>query len=266
MATSKPTIVIIGGGWHKPNSYSKLQAALETAGYEVSIPEYASMNEARPPTGDLTMDTAIVRDCVSRLLDTGRTVVAILHSYGGQVGTNALHGLGTEARKEKNQPGGVSHLIYMCGFALAEGGSMVGLVKTFGDGWAMPVAFPPFEDGCVRTSDDRTVLIGDFVGEADETEIKAYLDSLRVWNGKCMDEEIDKCAWDKIPASYIFTAEDTTVPLDKQQFMVDRMRKHILHPRKIQFSVELETGHSPNLTKTKEVVNFVNYVVAGTAT
>ena len=48
------------------------------------------MNEARPPNADLATDTAMVRGDVESLVDAGRTVIAIMHSYGGQVGTNAL--------------------------------------------------------------------------------------------------------------------------------------------------------------------------------
>lgn len=61
---NKPTIVIIGGGWHKPVTYSKLTKALEAAGYEVHVPSHPSMNESRPPNSDLATDTANTREYV----------------------------------------------------------------------------------------------------------------------------------------------------------------------------------------------------------
>jgi pimeloyl-ACP methyl ester carboxylesterase len=64
-----------------------------------------------------------MRSYVSKLVDGGRRVIALGHSYGGQVMTNALHGLGLDARKEKGLVGGVTDLIYLCAFALEEGGS-----------------------------------------------------------------------------------------------------------------------------------------------
>jgi hypothetical protein len=59
------------------------------------------------------MDTALVRIELEHLVDAGRTVIAIAHSYGGQVGTNALQGLSVNARAKKKLPGGVAHLIYV---------------------------------------------------------------------------------------------------------------------------------------------------------
>jgi len=45
MTTNKPTIIIVHGGWHVPESYEKLIAALEKAGYEVHCPRLPSTNQ-----------------------------------------------------------------------------------------------------------------------------------------------------------------------------------------------------------------------------
>ena len=94
MATEKPVVLIIGGGWHTPESYGKLVKALESAGHEVHCPRHPSTNQSRPPTAGLSEDSANIRSYVEELVDSGRRVVAVMHSYGGQVGTNALVGLG----------------------------------------------------------------------------------------------------------------------------------------------------------------------------
>lgn len=106
-----------------PENYSKLTKALEAAGHEVHVPRHPSMNQERPPTAGLAEDTANMRSYVKKLVESGRRVIALLHSYGGQVGTNALHGLGLEGRSAKGLLGGVSDLVYMGAFALPEGGS-----------------------------------------------------------------------------------------------------------------------------------------------
>lgn len=72
------------------------------------------MNEMRPPNADLATDTELVRGYVEILVDAGRNVIAIMHSYGGAVGTNALCGLSLNDRTQKALSGGVSHLIYLC--------------------------------------------------------------------------------------------------------------------------------------------------------
>jgi len=50
MSAVKPTLVIIHGGWHVPESYEKLVVALEKAGYEVHCPRLPSTNQVCPRT------------------------------------------------------------------------------------------------------------------------------------------------------------------------------------------------------------------------
>lgn len=45
MSGPKPTLIIIHGGWHVPESYEKLVVALEKAGYEVHCPRLPSTNQ-----------------------------------------------------------------------------------------------------------------------------------------------------------------------------------------------------------------------------
>lgn len=59
--------------------------------------------------------------------------------------------------------------------------------------------------------------------------------------------------------TYVYTSQDMTVPFEYQKSMVDLMKKEGQEVR----TVELETGHCPNPTKTEEVVDIVNEVVAG---
>ncbi|RYP56308.1 hypothetical protein DL769_009939 [Monosporascus sp. CRB-8-3] len=258
MASSKPTLVLIHGGWHVPNSYSKLTSALKHAGYEVHVPRLPSMNEARPPNADLSTDTDLVHSYVESLVDAGRTVVAIMHSYGGQVGTSGLCGLGLASRSERGLPGGVSQLIYMCAFAMPEGGSMVGKLKEFGHEHLLPIAFEFAEDDSCLNRDPKTLLVGEGV---DAAEVDAYVSSLVRWNGKCMYQEVAKCAWGETPAAYIYTSADMTVPLDYQKDMVQKMEAE---GQRVQ-TVELATGHCPNLTMTKEVVDAIDGWVNGRA-
>ncbi|KND87186.1 Tryprostatin B 6-hydroxylase [Tolypocladium ophioglossoides CBS 100239] len=48
MATERPVVVIVGGGWHTPDHYSKLTKALEAAGHEVHCPSHPSMKQEKP--------------------------------------------------------------------------------------------------------------------------------------------------------------------------------------------------------------------------
>jgi pimeloyl-ACP methyl ester carboxylesterase len=254
--TKKPTLVLVPGGWSVPASYAKLTSALKAAGYEVHVPALPSVSDERPPKADLDTDTQVVRDYVTKLADEGHTIIAILHSYSGQVGTNALKGLGLEARSQQGKPGGVVHLVYMCASASLEGVSMVDKVKEFDHMHLMPVAFDFAEDGSVVCRAPKVTMV---TGEGvPEEEIDAYVDSLVRWNGKCMYQPISQCAWREIPVSYIYTTLDMTLPLDYQKSMVQTLEKE---GRKVD-TYELQTGHCPNLTATDGVVDVIEKVAA----
>ncbi|KAF2233446.1 alpha/beta-hydrolase [Viridothelium virens] len=254
---NKPDIVLVGGGWHVPESYSKLTDALKAAGYTVHVPFLPSMNNSRPPNANLATDTGVVRELVEQLIEEGTYAVVIMHSYGGQVGTNALVGLGTDSRVKKGKQGGVKHLIYMAASVLPEGDSMITKVKEFGHEHLMPVAFDFADDNTCVCRDPKTILIGS--GMSDE-EADKYVSTFRLFNGKAMYEPISNSAWREIPLTYIFATEDMTLPYSYQQSMVENVRKEGF---KVE-TVELSTGHCPNLTKTKEVVDVVNDVVEKT--
>lgn len=256
MAPQNPTLLIIHGGWHVPASYSKLTSTLRASGYEVHIPRVPSMNGARPPNADLATDSDIIRSYAEALVEAERNVIALMHSYGGQVGTDGLAGLGVDERQAQGKRGGVVHLIYMTAFALVEGGSMVAKVAEFGHEELLPLAFDFADDGTVVSRDPRKLLISAESGIGDD-EVDAYIDILGRWNGRCMYQEIAKCAWRDIPVSYIYTTRDMTVPLEYQMSMVERMRNEGREVR----TYELETGHCPNLTATLDVVDAVNMVV-----
>lgn len=215
------------------------------------------MRQTRPPNADLYTDSDIVRSYVSSLVRAGRTVVALLHSYGGQVGSNALVGLGLADRAAQGLPGGVSHLVYMAAFAVPEGTAMMDKVKEFGHMDLVPIAFSFAEDDTCLNNDPKTLLVGP--SEVPDEEVERYLATLVRWNGKAMYLPIKNAAWREIPVAYIHCTADMTVPLDYQKSFVDGMEKA---GRPVQ-TFELATGHSPNLTATAGVVDAVNKVVEG---
>ncbi|KAI1126011.1 alpha/beta-hydrolase [Nemania abortiva] len=252
MASKQPTIVIIPGAWHTPSSYSKLVKALQSTGYEVHVPEMPSMNGTRPPDSDLDKDTAFIRAFVEDLINKGRVVAVLMHSYGGQVGSNALLGLGPKSRAEKGAPGGVSTLIYMCAFAMSEGCSMMSIVEEFGQTDRVKMAIDTAEDGTSVHRYPRDRIIGTY---DDETEAQEYLLTLKRWNGKIMYEKIHRSAWKEIPTCYIHTTKDIVVPHGLQKIMVDRMQKTGLCQVR---TVEIEAGHTPHLTALVAVKNAID--------
>ncbi|KAI9035230.1 alpha/beta hydrolase [Aspergillus affinis] len=83
LSSQNPTIVLIRGAWLDPPIYQKFQTALNTLGPEVYIPRLPTLNDSRPPNGDLYSDTHLIRNYVTSLVDAGREVTVLMHSYGG---------------------------------------------------------------------------------------------------------------------------------------------------------------------------------------
>jgi hypothetical protein len=98
--------------------------------------------------------------------------------------------------------------------------------------------------------DPKNLLIGP---RAEHEELDEYIGSLVRWNGKCMYQPVSSCARREIPVSCVYTLEDMTVPIDCQRSMVEKMREE---GREVD-TVELATGHIPNLTTTKGLVDII---------
>ncbi|KAE8374946.1 Alpha/beta hydrolase fold-1 [Aspergillus bertholletiae] len=254
MPHTHPAIVLIHGAWHTPALYAEFTSTLKSQGHEVHVPRLPSMNGARPPNADLNTDTGFIRSYVESLADAGREVVVLMHSYGGQVGTNALVGLGAETRKQQGQTGGVVRLIYIAAFAVTENNSMISIVRSFGHEELIPLAFDFAEDNSVVSRDPKTLIIGP--GRPDDAT-DAYIAAMPRWNGKAMYQDVQRCAWREIPISYIFATADMTVPLDYQKSFVEKMRDE---GRQVD-TFELETGHCPTFTKFQEVAKIVDGIV-----
>jgi pimeloyl-ACP methyl ester carboxylesterase len=259
MVSQKATVLVVGGGWHLPQSYAKLTKQLESIGYEVQVPILPSMNGSRPPTKSLGDDTDHIRSVAEGLVNEGRDVVVLMHSYGGQVGTNALYGLGKDHSKEAEQLGGISRLIYMTAYAIQEGKAMIDGVKHFGHEQLMPLAFDFADDMSVVSRNPKTLLVGKT--DLPAAEVDEYIASLACWNGQAMYQPLStpRAAWRDIPVTYVHTTKDMTVPLDYQKWFVEGMQKEGIEVQ----TATLETGHCPNFTAAEQVTMIVNAVVKG---
>lgn len=178
-----------------------------------------------------------------------------MHSYGGQVGTNALTGLGVAARKQAGKPGGITRLVYLCAFALPEGGSMAGKVKDMGHEHLIPLAFDFADDDTVISRDPKTLVLGPGLSDL---ETDKYLGTFVRWNGKSMYQPISRCSWREMPVTYVCTTNDMTVPLDYQKDMIEKLKASGTPVD----TVEVATGHCPNATATAEVFEAIKKAAA----
>ncbi|KAF7594747.1 hypothetical protein BBP40_008454 [Aspergillus hancockii] len=223
MSSNKPTLVLVTRAWYTPKSYSKFTKALRSAGYEVHVLRLPSMNGAQPANADLTTDTDLICTYVESFADAGRTIIEGFVSA-------------------------VSHLVYMCASAFKEGACVVDQPRTV----AQPEQIANASDffSILGRPGVKSLMVGD---GADEAESEALVETLTRWNGDAMYQPLVNCAWRVILSTYLLCRKDLALPLEFQRSMVETIKAE---------GAVLESGHSPHLPMTEEMVRVIDDIVA----
>ena len=109
---------------HNPNHFFPLRLASHAAGYETECPTQPSYN-ALKLASPLAKDAACIYDAAKDLVDAGKDVLVVCHSYGGIVGSQAITADLTKAERAKEGlDGGVVHMLYLCAFVVPVGRSL----------------------------------------------------------------------------------------------------------------------------------------------
>ena len=122
-SSEKPTVLLVHGAWHNATCWDPLRAELKKLSYPTEAVQLKSSGNA--VTTHLE-DTAIVRKALESLVVSGgKTVILVMHSYGGVAGTNAVHGLEAAPRREKGEKGGITNCVFVAAFLVPKGNSLI---------------------------------------------------------------------------------------------------------------------------------------------
>ena len=140
MFSPKPfSVLIVPGSWHVPAHFKPLISELESRHIEAStllLPTCDLSNAsvldlqhpdlAGPPPSepwpDMYADALAIRKSISQLVESGRSVLLVAHSYGGLPASEALLSeLSYQARKQQDKPGGVIGFFAIASFFLPVG-------------------------------------------------------------------------------------------------------------------------------------------------
>ena len=257
----KPTILLIHGAWHVPKHYQLLTDRLEAAGYAVVVPHLPTCNNADPPNlATVDDDVKNIRQVMQKLVADDKRVIALMHSYGGIIGSAAL---GEFVAVDGGA--GLIALAYMSAFIPFEQESLAGI---FGG------TLPPF-----LTPDDKTPFLlisdpgGHFYSDLSPEEqnrwaaelvrhpaaAQANAPQLAGADGNGTVE----IAWRKMSGRtwYLVCDGDQALPPFVQEMMIGRVEK-----QGCKVKVErCSASHSPFLSMPDRVVAYVNYVANETA-
>lgn len=117
-----PTILFVPGFWEGPAPFALVTTLLQSAGYPTQTATLPSTGTSSPGNPSMKDDIAAVRSAIAGLVDTeGKTVVLVLHSAGGFVGSNAAEGLDVKTRQGAGLKGGVCRIVFLTGAVFPEG-------------------------------------------------------------------------------------------------------------------------------------------------
>jgi hypothetical protein len=107
--------------------YYNLVKRLQNEGYEVYVNNLPSTSRNPPERpASLNDDALFVRGIIESVVDQGKDVLVVTHSYGGVVGTEAAKGVSKAERQADGKLGGITRIAYLTSIVPPEGGSLVG--------------------------------------------------------------------------------------------------------------------------------------------
>ncbi|KIW63240.1 hypothetical protein PV04_10103 [Phialophora macrospora] len=247
--TSKPTIIIVHGAWHRPIHFQQLSEALTSHGYKVVAPALPSVDKAPEElTPDSEADIAAVRSAILAELDgdNPRDVILVPHSYGGLPASGAIRGLDPQSRAAAGKSTSVRAIAAIAACIIPEGMTILAAHgKTDSDSAVRdlpdPVNPPP-----------APALWHDVPAESE-----TYACAERNLNVMSKAALLDRCrfsAFEVVPVHFLMPRDDRAMNFATQESVVQRIRDS---GRVVRTEVLDGSSHSPFLSRLQETVAFV---------
>ncbi|KAL3447404.1 Alpha/beta hydrolase fold-1 [Aspergillus insuetus] len=252
MTSEKPEIVFVQGSFQTPLVYNDVVTGLRDLGYSVTLPPLPSCSDADDddfPNRTLTDDADVITKVTEQLVEDGKMVVVVMHSYGGIVGSEAIREeMSYTTRQTRRQKGGVIHLFYYTAFLLEKGKSVL---ETFGESPNNDVR----EDGRFTIKNGARTLYSDLP----DAEMKLWESRLILQSYKVLTTPVTRAAYEYIPSTYLVCENDQAVPPEIQRMFAGMANAQV---------ESCDAGHSPMLSQpgmlVGKIVGVVDRAVAAT--
>lgn len=120
MATVKPVVLLVHGAFQQPAHYESVLSPLRDKGFTVVAPKLPTTGA--DPSLDYTDDLDVINQVLEPLLDAGREVIILAHSFGTLPASHCIEGESVAERHDCGFKGGIIHYINVCGFSYPERG------------------------------------------------------------------------------------------------------------------------------------------------
>ena len=105
------TVVFVPGSFATPGFYEPVVAKLKEDGIEATIAALQSVGKKEKPV-TATDDAKHIQSVVKPILDGGKDVLLVAHSYGGVPSTMSIEGLSKAAREKDGKKNGIVGILY----------------------------------------------------------------------------------------------------------------------------------------------------------
>jgi pimeloyl-ACP methyl ester carboxylesterase len=195
-ASTRPTVVLVHGGFVDGSGWQGVYDLLKADGYRVCV--------VQNPTLSLAGDVAATNWVIDA---QDGPVVLVGHSYGGAVIT--------EAGRHQD----VAALVYIAAFVPDKDESVNALIGGFPADGPQPPILPP-RDGFLFL--DQEKFPASFAGDVPAEQAAFMADSQVPWGVDAPGGQITEPAWRTKPSWYLVTTEDRMIPPAAQRTMSER--------------------------------------------
>ncbi|MFE2283287.1 alpha/beta fold hydrolase [Streptomyces sp. NPDC059443] len=204
-AGTKPTIVLVHGGFADASCWNAVIEQLQQAGY----PTIAPANPLRSLPTDATYLTSVLRSISG-------PVVLVGHSYGGATITNAAAGAGN-----------VKALVYIAAFAPDQGEQLGALINKYPGSTIEAATRPVPYDGPDGTTGTDLYLEPDkfraaFAADLPIATTRLMQATQRPFSTTCFTDTTTSVAWRTIPSWGLVADTDKAIPPALQRFFYQR--------------------------------------------
>ncbi|KAI0427887.1 Alpha/beta hydrolase fold-1 [Xylaria sp. FL1042] len=241
MAT-KPTILFIPGMFHTPWVFDDVRSNLSHHGYTTEVSNLASAGTAvAVAKEDLFSDASHIRSLLTNLIDEGKEIVVVAHSYGGLASSNAVQDLSVQKRSITGMQGGILMILYLSGIAIPAGQSLAEIA----DPTSLPWDY--VGDGFVVPNNPRHK----FYAGVEPSLVTKAVNALTPMSSQVLMGKSTYEPWNHgFEVGYIFTEDDNTLPIALQKTMYSQFPDG-------SFSASLASGHSPFLNLPDAVADVI---------
>jgi pimeloyl-ACP methyl ester carboxylesterase len=225
--SSRPTVVLVHGAFAESASWNDVIRRLQDQDYTVS----AAANPIRSVAGDAEFVASIFEAVEG-------PIVAVGHSYGGTVITNA-------ARDN------VKALVYVAGYAPEEGENAGELTGRFPGSTLLETLWTvPLSDGTTDLYIRQEEYHQQFAEDVPAEQTALMAATQRPLRDVAVNEASGPPAWKSVPSWFVFGELDKNIPVEAHRFMAERAGAREV--------VEIEgASHAVGLSHPEEVADVI---------